>query len=229
MNLHDDLTDARSRHFIRLSLSLREFMGLATVGILAVALIFCLIKLERAEHELDQIRAEIGYLAPTAPGQIAAVRVPTDSPLTYRMRVRVPKSAAYRVTYSSLLPQGSGQPQWYGAVQVPPGEAVITVQIAQDPRDERWKITTLVRSKLGTRRVGTVLPPQHVAVFRGSHQVVSTGIGRDTTTLQNDCSLRLLDERWLVGAGSLLLYGDRPPESDQIGVYAELQPDQGTL
>ena len=48
-------------------------------------------------------------------------------------------------------------------------------------------------------------------------------------TTDKSAALRLLDERWLVGEGGLLLYGDRPPERDQIGVYAELQPDTGPL
>lgn len=77
--------------------------------------------------------------------------------------------------------------------------------------------------------MATVLPPEHVDVFRGSHDVLSTGVGRETQSAERKQSIRLLDERWLVGEGGLLLYGDRAPENDQIGVYAELQPDLGPL
>jgi hypothetical protein len=74
-----------------------------------------------------------------------------------------------------------------------------------------------------------VLPAEHVDIFRGSHDVISTGIGRETLAADANQSIRLLDERWLVGEKALLLYGDRAPEEDQVGIYAELQPDVGPL
>ena len=61
--------------------------------------------------------------------------------------------------------------------------------------------------------MATVLPPEHVEIFRGSHEVVSTGVARETLAVSSTDSIRLLDERWLVGEGGLLLYGDRPPET----------------
>lgn len=132
--------------------------------------------------------------------------------------------APYRIAYSTLLPRGGSQPEWYAAIALSSGESTVTIRIAEDPRDERWKISTLVRDARGTRRIGTVLPDDHTAAFRGSHDVIRTGITSKTTARDAQDSLRLLDERWLVGEGGLLLYGDRPPEQDQIGVYAELQP-----
>ena len=66
-------------------------------------------------------------------------------------------------------------------------------------------------------------------MFRQSHDVISTGVGKTTVAVAKTESLRLVDERWLIGEAGLLLYGDRSPEQDQIGVYAELQPDIGPL
>lgn len=219
---------ATSRRWFRLSL--REYLGLVTLVILVVALIATNRRLRRSERELSLLRAEFGYLKPTEEGQIAAARAPSDQPLTYRLRVRVPSDATqYRVAYSSLWPRKSTRPQWYGAVPVQPGESIITVRILEDPRDRRWKISTLVGTASGTKRMATTLPEEHIAIFRGSHEVISTGIGRETAAVDATASIRLLDERWLVGEGSLLLYGDRPPDRDQIGVYAELQPDVGPL
>ena len=231
-----------SRRF-RGTISLREFFGLATIAALAVGLFFASRRLAVAERELQQLRREVGHLEPTATSQIAAVRIASDEPLTYRFRVRVPEKAAYRLAYSTLLPRQQRSPRWYSAVPVPAGESLVTVRIARDPRDEIWKITTLVRSQQatgrshgttrrsqqGTRRMATRLPEDQVAVFRGSHDVVSTGIGRATQAAKVGEAIRVLDERWLVGEGALLLYGDRPPDRDQLGVYAELQPDAGTL
>jgi len=90
-------------------------------------------------------------------------------------------------------------------------------------------MATIVGSSQSTKRMATVLPPDHVDVFRGSHEVVSTGVDRETLAVSTADSIRLLDERWLVGEGALLLYGDRAPEHDQVGVYVELQPDIGPL
>ncbi len=211
-------------------LSLREYFALVTIAMLVVGLVATTMRLRRSEAEVTRLRSETGYLTPTEPGQIAAARAPSDQPLTYRVRIRTPASSPrFRVAYSSLWPRQTTSPRWYGAVPVPPGESLITVQILEDPRDNRWKMATLVGSPQGTKRMATVLPEDHVGIFRGSHQVVSTGVSRETIAVHSSQSIRLLDERWLVGEGSLLLYGDRPPEHDQIGVYVELQPDVGPL
>ncbi|MEM9367137.1 MAG: hypothetical protein AAGD07_14180 [Planctomycetota bacterium] len=239
--------------------SLRGLLIVVTILGLAIGNAITLSRLRRANTELERIREEVGYLAETAPDQIAAARVPVDAPLTYRFRVRVPNSdasskvrggegvpsgplasepvpgagspigrrsgslAPYRIAYSTLLPRGRSNPDWYAAIALSAGESTVTIRIAEDPRDERWKISTLVRDARGTRRIGTVLPDEHTAAFRGTHDVIRTGITSKTTTGAAQSSLRLLDERWLIGDGGLLLYGDQPPEQDQIGVYAELQ------
>lgn len=209
--------------------SLREFLGLATIVALAIGLYLTSRELGRVEAELNQLRKEVGYLDASPPDRIAAVRVPSDEPLTYRVRVRVPDGVGYRIAYSTVLPRNARRPDWYAAVRVPPGESLVTVRVASDPRDDRWKITTLIGSERGTQRMATALPTEHVEVFRGSHDVVSTGVSRETVTVAASQSIRLLDERWLAGEGSLLLYGDRPVERDQTGIYAELQPDSGPL
>jgi len=215
---------------VRLSLSLREYLGLVTIVILVMGLGFTLQRQWRIEAEVTKLRAESGYLNRTEPGQIAAARAPSDQPLTYRVRVRVPTgSARFRIAYSSLWPQNSTTPHWFGAVPVPSGESLVTLRILEDPRDQRWKIAALVASPEGNQRMSTVLPPEHVKIFRGSHDVVSTGVSRKTHRANATDTLRLLDERWLVGEGALLLYGDRAPKEDQVGIYAELQPDSGPL
>ena len=210
--------------------SLREYLGLATILMLVTGLVTTALRLRSAEAEVSRLRAESGYLVATGPGQIAAARAPSDEPLTYRVRIRTPATGGeYRVAYSTYWPRGGGEPEWYSAIAVPAGESQLTVRIHEDPRDQRWKVSAIVTTAEQTRRMATTLPPPHVAVFRGSHQVVSTGVGRQTLAVDAARSIRLLDERWLVGGGQLLLYGDRPPEQDQIGVYAELQPDVGPL
>ena len=214
----------------RWSMSLREYMGLLTIVILMLGLVFSIQRLRRLEVEVVKLRTETGYLQQTDAGQIAAARAPSDQPLTYRIRVRVPAgSIKFRVAYSSVWPRQSVGPEWFGAVPVPPGESVVTIRILEDPRDKKWKIASLVASVEGNQRMATVLPPGHVQVFRGSYDVLSTGLGRETQSAQPTESIRLLDERWLVGEGGLLLYGDRAPEIDQVGIYAELQPDVGPL
>lgn len=214
----------------RWSISLREYMGLVTLVILSIGLVFSIRRLRHLELEVTKLRAETGYLQETEPGQIAAAKAPSDQPLTYRVRVRVPAGPAkFRVAYSSVWPSKATGPQWYGAVPLPAGESLVTIRILEDPRDKKWKIASLVSNAEGNQRMATVLPPPHVSIFRGSHDVLSTGVGRETLAVRETDSIRLLDERWLVGEGGLLLYGDRAPKTDQIGIYAELQPDVGPL
>ena len=235
MNRDSDLSEAdhseaeeRSDPWFRLSL--REYLGLVTIAMLTVGLAITATRLQKSAAVVAALRTENGYLTETQPGQIAAARAPSDQPLTYRVRVRVPPSPArFRVAYSSVWPKQSSSPRWYGAVPVPSGESLVTVRILEDPRDKRWKMAAIVGSPQSTKRMATVLPPEHVEVFRGSHEVVSTGVDRETYAVSTTDSIRLLDERWLVGEGALLLYGDRAPENDQIGVYVELQPDIGPL
>jgi hypothetical protein len=209
--------------------SLRELLMLIALFAFAVAYAITANRNYRDQSELMRLRREVGYLAPSESDQIAAVRLSSDQPLTYRLRVRVPDSPRYRVAYSSLWPKATSAPDWYAAAPLPAGESVVTVRILKDTRDDRWKITTLVQSDAGTKRIATVLPEDHSKTFRESHDVVSAGVGRQTVTLDKSSRLRLLDDKWLVGEGGLMLYGNKPPDSDQIGVYAELQPDIGTL
>lgn len=223
-NEHSKIAGHLKRRF-----SLREYIGALTIVMLAIGLVATTQRLRLADKELNRLHDELGYLAETPVGQIAAVRAPCDQPLTYKVRIRVPSSPKFRVSYSSVLNRDSTSPSWYGAVPVPSGESTLTVRIHEDPRDHQWKLLVMVVGQTGTRRMATVLPKDHTAIFRGSHEVVATGIGRQTFAADAGASIRLLDERWLVGDGGLLLYGDRPPDHDQIGIYAELQPDTGTL
>lgn len=209
--------------------SLRELMGLAAIVALAIAYLTLLSRYQKAERELAVLRTETGYLPPSEDGQIAAARLPPGEPLTYRVRVRVPKETSYRVAYSSVVPEGRATPAWFAAADLPPGESVVTVRVAEDPRDGRWKIATLIRSRRGNKRVATTLPEGHVAIFRAAGEILSGGIGQAAVAAEASESIRLLDERWLVGDGALLLYGDRPTERDQVGIYAELQPDDHPL
>lgn len=212
-----------------LRFSITSLLLFLTVIALGSAQWITLWRLRAAESELSRLRQETGYLAPTADDQIAATRLTSDEPMTYRIRVRVPDSPRYRIAYSSLWPDSASSPKWFGAVDVPPGESVVILRVLKDPRDERWKITILRRNPDGTRRMATVLPQSHVDAFLGSHDWLRSGINQTTSTRPIGQSLRLLDERVLVGEGVMMLYGDKSPETDMIGVFAELQPDVGSI
>lgn len=181
-----------------------------------------------AEAELKQLRRETGYLEPSGKDQLAAVRVTLDEPLVWQARIRVPEKPRYRLAYSALWPESEAHPDWFAAQPLPEGESTVTIRIIKDPRDDRWRISTIVRHSDGVRRVGTVLPDALSNVFRGTHDVISEGVGKQTIVRPAGEKVRLFDERYFSGT-ALLLYGDRAPESDMIGVFAELQPDVGTL
>lgn len=217
--------------------SLRTLFAATTFIALVAGNAISIFRLRDAREELSQLRLEVGSLHEIPNDQLAAIRMPADLPLTYKFRVQTPlpperserwnspspPRSSYRIAYSTILPRGRTQPDWYSAIAVSPGESVVTIRIAVDPRDELWKISTLVQNATSTRRMGTVLPDAHTKIFRASHDVISTGVARQSVTKPADGAIRLLDERWLVGEQALLLYGDRAPDEDQVGVYAELQ------
>ncbi|MEM6693001.1 MAG: hypothetical protein AAF664_26465, partial [Planctomycetota bacterium] len=133
---------------------MREWLAWTTALILFVALTFNLFQSRKTLSELQRLRDEVGYLAPTNPNELAAAWVPSEMPLTYRLRVRVPEpdeSAAeirfgsrnqrsgYRIAYSTLWRRGTSQPEWYSALPIPPGESIVTVRVMADPRDGIWK------------------------------------------------------------------------------------------
>ncbi len=209
--------------------SLREVLGLVTITVLTFGLWNTSRQLLERERELAVMRKEFGYLAPSNAAQVAASRSPSAVPLSYRMRVRLPegleKPIEYQLAYSSLWEAEEVEPTWFATIPMPKGESLITIQILSDPRDEKWKISAVVSSPDGTSRAATVLPPPHEQIFRGSHDVISTGIGRETTLVSMGQSIRLLDDRWVVGDGGVILDGGAP-KNTQVGVYAELQPVQ---
>ncbi|MCO8125060.1 hypothetical protein NHH03_25210 [Stieleria sp. TO1_6] len=214
---------------LRLGFSLRELLMLIMVVALASAFVTTLWRLQRAQAELAVLRQETGYLEPSDEGEIAAVRLPSDLPMTYRVRVRVPDWPPYRVAYSTDWRQSKTSPSWFAAVPLSPGESIVQVQVLRDPQDERWKITTLRRSPEGTRRMATVLPADQVPIFSSPREWLRSGVSNQTTTVAAGKTLRLLDERVLVGEGAMMLYGDRPPSDDMVGIFADLQPDVGPL
>ncbi|MDC0279108.1 hypothetical protein OAL43_02770 [bacterium] len=218
----------------RFRISLRECIGLVSIAALGIALVSLSYRLADRESELAKMRQEYGYLAESKVGQIAAARSPSEQPLTYRLRIRVPAKedgfvSGYRIAYSSLWEAGKTEPTWYAALPVPAGESLVTIKIHEDPRDDRWKISAVVSSSAGTKRMATVLPATHEEVFRASHDVISTGIGRQTAIAESGGSLRLLDDRWLLDGAPLVIDGVQAPRENQIGVYVELLPVEPVL
>ncbi len=212
----------------RPQLTIRSLLLLIAVIGLAFSYINNFQRMRTAEAEVARLRDEVGYLQAGGEDEIAAVRIVSEEPLTWQTRVRIPKGKPYRVAYSALWREATGSPQWFAAQPVPAGESIVTVRVIKDPRDDRWKMTTIVRHVEGVARIGTALPDEIAAVFRGAHDVMSTGVGRQTVTRPGGQSLRILDERYFSGQ-SLMLYGDRAPKEDLVGIYAELQPDIGPL
>lgn len=209
--------------------SLSSMLGLLLLIALGSAYLVTLWRLREVEAELARLRQETGYLEPSAENEIAAARLVSTEPMTYRLRVRVPQSQPYRLAYSSLWPDSHTGPKWFGAVQVAPGESSVIVRILRDPRDDRWKIAALCQGIDGTRRMATVLSDDQIKIFRGSHDWLRSGVDQKTATRPVGRSLRILDERVLVGDGAMMLYGDSPPAQDMVGVFAELQPDVGSI
>ncbi len=181
-----------------------------------------------AESELGKLRDEVGFLQPSEGDEVAAVRVLADEPLTWQSRVRIPAGYAYRMAYSALWTASNQAPEWFAAQPMRPGESTIVVRVSKDSRDDRWKMSLIIRHADGVSRIATALPDEISSVFRGSHDVISAGVGRQTVTRPGGDPLRIIDERFFAG-NSMLLYGDRGPSEDMIGVFVELQVDKGPL
>lgn len=185
-------------------------------------------RMRTAEAELAKLRQEVGYLQPSESGELAAVRILVDEPLTWHARVRIPAGHSYRLAYSALWAASTQSPDWFAAQPMRPGESTIIVRVMKDPRDDRWKMSTIIRHADGVSRIATALPDEISSVFRGSHDVISAGVGRQTLIRPGGEPVRIIDERFFAG-NSMLLYGDRGPNEDLVGVFVELQPDKGPL
>ena len=58
-----------------------------------------------AGHDLGEVaHQQLGYLAETNPGQIAAARAPSDQPLTYKVRLRVPPTSKFSISANGHKP-----------------------------------------------------------------------------------------------------------------------------
>lgn len=183
-------------------------------------------KLNRASQELKQLRSEVGYLNDPDRSKLVAARVPSDEPLTWKIRVRTPALQAYQIAYSTLWTSGSAEPTWYGGQPLPAGESLITLRLLNDPRDNRWKIITLVRSQGNDWRMSTVLSDRQATLFRGSHDTIRGGIQSETAVAAGR-PLRVLEDKWFTGEGGLMLFGETAPDDDIDGLFAELQPLPG--
>ncbi len=138
--------------------------------------------MRRAESELQRLRNEVGYLEPVATDHIAAIRIPSTTQLEWKARVSVPESQAYRLVYSAIWREATFKPDWFSAQALPAGESTVTIQVIKDLRDDRWKLAIMVHHSGGVARMATALPDEISNVFRGSHDVISGGVGREPLT-----------------------------------------------
>lgn len=206
--------------------SIRGLLMLVALVGFAISYAINFSRMRAAEAALGKLRDEVGYLQPSDVGEVAAVRVLADEPLTWQTRVRIPAGHSYRMAYSALWTASKQAPEWFAAQPMRPGEATIIVRVLKDPRDDRWKMSTIIRHADGVSRIATALPDEISSVFRGSYDVISAGVGRQTVARPGGQSLRIIDERFFAG-DSMLLYGDRGPSEDMVGVFVELQVDKG--
>lgn len=209
-------------------ISIRGLLVLVALVGFAISYVINFSRMRSAESELGKLRDEVGFLQPSDIGEVAAVRVLADEPLTWQTRVRIPDGQSYRMAYSAIWVASTQSPEWFAAQPMRSGESTIIVRVLKDPRDDRWKMSTIIRHADGVSRIATALPDEISSVFRGSHDVISTGVGRQTVTRPGGDSLRIIDQRFYAG-DSMLLYGDRGPSEDLIGVFVELQADNGPL
>ena len=209
-------------------ISIRGLLVLVALVGFAISYVINFSRMRSAESELATLRDEVGFLKPSDVGEVAAVRVLADEPLTWQTRVRIPDGQSYRMAYSAIWAASTQSPEWFAAQPMRSGESTIIVRVLKDPRDDRWKMSTIIRHADGVSRIATALPDEISNVFRGSHDVISAGVGRQTVTRPAGDSLRIIDQRFYAG-DSMLLYGDRGPSEDLIGVFVELQADNGPL
>ncbi len=212
----------------KLQLSIRTCLLLTLLVGLSLGYVLTFQRMRRAESELRRLRSEVGYLEPISTDQVAAIRIPSTTQLEWKARVSVPAAPAYRLAYSAIWQESTFKPDWFSAQSLPPGESTVTIQIIKDQRDDRWKMAIMVHHSGGVSRMATALPDEISSVFQGSHDVISGGVGREPVTLPAGETIHLFDERYFSGE-QLLLYGDRAPPSDLIGIFADLQPDTGPL
>ncbi|WP_153556400.1 hypothetical protein [Roseimaritima sediminicola] len=209
--------------------TIRDGLLLILVVALACSNLLSWARLREANVELDRLRREVGDLGQHSDDRLVAVRLRSAEPLQWQLRVRVPEQGRYRVAYSAWWPADTAAPQWFAAVALEPGESVITARIGPDPRDGRWKLSVVASHALGDRRMASTLAEPLADVFRGSHQVIRAGVDTQPIAVGPEESIRLLEDRYLVGDGAQRLYGAAPPEDDQPGVFLELQPDIAPL
>jgi hypothetical protein len=206
--------------------TLRQMLGVLVVGTVAMSHLWTSRQLHRARAELESMRSEVGYLNIRDEAQLAVARVPDDEPLVWRFRIHNPQNNRMRLAYSTRWLSGSVRPDWYSFAAIPAGESLITARVAADPRDSLWKISVIIRQGNSETRLATELPESQVPIFRGSHHAISTG-EVETRTLQRPPQrpIKLLEDKWLVDESPMVLFGQRPPDTDVIGVFLEIQPD----
>ncbi|MEZ6091745.1 MAG: hypothetical protein R3C05_27800 [Pirellulaceae bacterium] len=207
----------------KLRFSLRSFLLTAIVLSLVCSHLWTSLRYRESIVELKKLRREVGYLTEPDLSKLVATRVPSDDPLTWKARVRTPALQSYQIAYSTVWPGGEIAPRWYSAQVLPEGESLITLRLLRDPRDNRWKIITLVRHEGSVWRMATALTDRQTKLFQQTHDTIRGGINAETTTAAGR-SLRLIEDKWFTGEGGLMLFGQSVPDDDIDGVFAELQP-----
>ena len=205
--------------------------GLFIIAIIAAiaANIVTTQRLRTVTAERDRLRQELGALSIENPSQIAVIRVPGDEPLTWRYRVYVPEDKRYRFLFATHLKAKSAAPSWAGAIVVPEGESTLRLKIFRDPRDDFWKLLVQSQNAKAVQGATSELTVEQIELFQASPSSLDQGVEHATVAIPAGESLRVVDERWYTQERGLVLYGDKPEETDVEGIFGELQPDDGPL
>lgn len=186
-------------------------------------------RLRKVTAERDRLRQELGALTIDNPSQIAVIRVPGGEPLTWRYRVYVPAGKRYRFLFATHLKAKRLAPSWAGAIVVPEGESTLRLRIFRDPRDDFWKLLVQSQDAKSVQGATSELTVEQIELFQASPSGLNQGVEYSTVAIAAGESLRVVDERWYTRERGLLLYGDKPEETDVEGIFGELQPDDGPL
>jgi|GEM_PF-6900970 len=180
-------------------------------------------QLAHTRRELQQLRYSTAQLDPLQRDQIGLARVPLDEPDRWQLRLWLPEGRGYELQASTLWLAGAAEPDWQPVLALPQGASLLTCSLTRTPDNRRWDLALVIRR--GSNTTGRRLPLTEGQSQRfpssGRYWVSQIESGPRYTNPAKPTALLL---EHLLSADGTMLYGDRPPDRDQVGVYLRLAP-----
>jgi hypothetical protein len=183
-------------------------------------------QLAETREALQRLRRDTAQLDPQRDDQLGVARVPLDEPDRWQLRFWLPHGTRLELQASTLWLAGAASPDWQSVLALPEGAALLTCGLDRAADGRRWELSLVLRHGASTTGRRLPLTEDQSARFPAGGRYWMSPLEAAPRYSDPDRPAPVLLEH-LITADGTLLYGEQPPDRDQVGIYLRVVPIAG--